>query len=792
MRPFPHLTDRARHSLTVEAALVQTLYAALSSLFVGALAAAALAGLIYWQSGETLFAILALALLLVGGGRAALAVSFRLRPPRDWPTRDAVRRARRAYVAGAWAFTMLLGLLGFYTIMLSDDLGGPLVICTFIAGYTAAITGRNAASIPSVLGQNLFSLLPVVAAALFQGGTAYTTLAILLLLLVYSATEIALALNRTAVRALVHGEENAALAARLDEQNATLRQREQELASQNQLFGAALANMPHGLCMFDARGRLLVANDRVVELLGLPQLARGMSARRLIALALDFGHDAGRTLADMRAEYRTRLAGGDRSRMLSVLSNGRLLGLSFRAAEHGGAVVIFEDVTEEKQAEARIAHLASHDPLTDLPNRVMFRDSVRRALAAGGGAGGLAVFCLDLDGFKSVNDTLGHPAGDALLRMVSRRLREDLDATATVGRLGGDEFAVLVTRSGDREEIDACAARLVGRVAEAYDLDGHQVVIGTSIGIALSPADGVDPDTLIKRADLALYRAKAEGRGTHRFFEVGMDSQLLERRLMELELRRAVETGAFELFYQPIVALEAGAPSGFEALIRWRHPDRGLLLPDDFMPTAEKTGLIAPLGEWVLRTACAEAARWPEPLKVAVNLSPAQFRGKALLATVVSALAASGLPAERLELEIAESVLLVDSEASLARLNQLRAIGVRIAMVDFGTGYSSLGYLRSFPFDKIKIDRSLVGPGGHAGESEAVLRALVGLGRSLGMTTTAEGVETAEQLERVRAEGCTEVQGYWVGEPLPAGSLVAQWPTLRTRPSGRGARRARG
>jgi predicted signal transduction protein with EAL and GGDEF domain len=366
-----------------------------------------------------------------------------------------------------------------------------------------------------------------------------------------------------------------------------------------------------------------------------------------------------------------------------------------------------------------------------------------------------------------------------------------VSASATVARLGGDEFAILLPDMGERDAVDSCAAQLVERIAEPYEVEGHRVTVGTSIGIALAPADGVDPDTLAKRADLALYRAKADGRGTHRFFVSGMDGELLERRLMELDLRQAVEQGAFELLYQPILAVQAGAASGFEALIRWRHPERGLLAPEAFLPVAEKAGLIDAIGDWVLRTACAEAAGWPEPLKVAINLSTAQFRSKALLPTVVSALAASGLPAQRLELEIGESVLLVDSEASLARLNSLRAIGVRIAMVDFGTGYSALGHLRSFPFDKIKIDRDFV-RGGHGGESEAVLRALVGLGRSLGMTTTAEGVETAEQLEWVMAEGCTEVQGYWVGEPLPAGSLTASWENLRTPVAAGSSRRAAG
>jgi diguanylate cyclase (GGDEF)-like protein len=515
---------------------VRTLYGALSSLFVGVATASGLAWLIYRQSGEPVFATIAFALLAVGAARAALAIRFRMKPPADWPCREAIRRTALVYAIGAWAFTSLIGLLGFLTILLGRDLAGPLLICTFVTGYTAAVTGRNSASLPVVVGQNIGCLLPVAIAALVRGDIVHLWLALLMVLLFYSATEIALQLHRTAVAALVRGEENAALATRLDDQNAVLREREQDLARQNGLFSAALENMPHGLSMFDARGRLLVANDRVIELLGLPadRILPGLSARRFAALALALGHDSGRSLAEIRREYRTRLAGGDHSRMLSVLANGRIVGLSFRAAADGGAVVIFEDVTEEKRAESRIAHLASHDALTGLANRMLFRDAVTRALARENP--GLALFCLDLDGFKAVNDSFGHPAGDHLLQLVSRRLTDSAGEEALVARLGGDEFALIVT-ADDRDAAAASAERLVARVAEPYYIDGQRVVIGTSIGIAIAPADG--PDALIKQADLALYRAKSEGRGTHRFFEPEM-----ERRHFALPGRNAGRRGA--------------------------------------------------------------------------------------------------------------------------------------------------------------------------------------------------------------------------------------------------------
>jgi len=341
----------------------------------------------------------------------------------------------------------------------------------------------------------------------------------------------------------------------------------------------------------------------------------------------------------------------------------------------------------------------------------------------------------------------------------------------TIARLGGDEFAVLQVASGAREAGEL-ARRLVAAIGEPFEVEGHQLNVGTSIGIALSPQDSDDPDGLLRNADLALYRAKADGRGTHRFFEPAMNDRAQARRALELDLREALGRGEIELHYQPQVGLASGRIAGFEALARWRHPTRGMVSPADFIPLAEEIGLIAPIGEWVLRQACAQAATWPGEVKVAVNLSPAQFRSANLVGVVVGALAASGLPARRLELEITETVLLERSEANVATLHRLRALGVRVALDDFGTGYSSLGYLRSFPFDKIKIDRSFVKELTESSDCLAIVRAVAGLGASLGICTTAEGVETQEQLERVRAEGCTEAQGFLISKPGPAGDIA--------------------
>jgi len=426
-----------------------------------------------------------------------------------------------------------------------------------------------------------------------------------------------------------------------------------------------------------------------------------------------------------------------------------------------------------QELERRLEHMAHHDALTDLPNRLRLRQAMERELSRVQRGECIAVLCLDLDHFKSVNDTLGHPVGDRLLETVAERLRQSVRETDVVARVGGDEFAIVQVSGDQPRGAIILADRLIAAPSKPLDLDGHQVVVGTSVGIALAPLDGLETDQLIKNADMALYRAKADGRGVFRFFEPEMDARMQSRRTLELDLRRALAEGEFELYYQPLVNVASNAISGFEALLRWNHTTRGLVPPSEFIPVAAEMGLIVPLGETILQQACLEAAGWPDDIKVAVNLSPVQFKSKTLALAVTSALASSGLSPHRLELEITEGVLLQDSEATLATLHQLRALGVRISMDDFGTGYSSLSYLRSFPFDKIKIDQSFVrGMSSGQNDSVAIIRAVTGLGRNLGMATTAEGVETLEQLGHLRQEGCTEVQGYLFSRPLPARDVL--------------------
>jgi diguanylate cyclase (GGDEF)-like protein len=453
---------------------------------------------------------------------------------------------------------------------------------------------------------------------------------------------------------------------------------------------------------------------------------------------------------------------------IHVLTFGRRVAFDGR----DGYLVAIVDITERRRAEARIAHMAHHDGLTNLPNRDFYQDRLRQALERSkGGNKRVAVLCVDLDLFKNVNDAFGHPMGDRLLKAVAERLKAEVRGDNLVARLGGDEFAIVLACDVSPNEVSDFSDRLIRTLSARYDIDGSELVVGASIGIALSPGDGESCEELMRNADMALYRAKSDGGGVHRFFEREMDRQAQKRRDMERDLRSAFANGEFELHYQPLVDIAADQISGFESLLRWHHPEKGMISPADFIPVAEDIGLIVALGEWVLREACTEAAKWPADIKIAVNLSPVQFRSRNLVQAVISALAHSGLSPLRLELEITESVFLAETEANLAILHQLRGLGVSISMDDFGTGYSSLSYLRSFPFDKIKIDRSFVKDLTERSDCVAIVRAISSLGRSLNITTTAEGVETIDQLDWLRAEGCNQVQGFLFSAARPAAEI---------------------
>jgi diguanylate cyclase (GGDEF)-like protein len=547
---------------------------------------------------------------------------------------------------------------------------------------------------------------------------------------------------------------------------------EAEIRTQFERLNAAINNMPQGLCMYDNEQKLIICNKRYAEIYGI-DAAYTKPGTPLRAILED--HVAKGASPENIEQYVDQRLAAVAARKpfyhVNELRDGHVIAISHQPMSNGGSVATHEDITARRQAEAKIAYMAHHDALTGLPNRVSFHAKMEEALHRVARGAPFAVLCLDLDHFKSVNDTLGHPIGDVLLQAVAGRIRTCVRPTDTVARLGGDEFAIVQTSSEQPVGATALSQRLIKELGEPFEILGHQVVIGVSVGISVAPSDGSDPDQLLKNADMALYRAKEDGRAAFRFFETDMDTRMQHRRALELDLREAVALGQFELHYQPVVSLQNRRIVSFEALLRWPHPERGLVPPAEFIPLAEEIGLISTISAWVLKEACAEAMKWPGNITVAVNLSPMQFKNTAVLLDVAAALGASGLPASRLELEITEAALLQDTDTTLSMLNHLRELGVHIAMDDFGTGYSSLGYLRKFPFDRIKIDRSFIRDLSERADSVAIVRAVAGIGSTLGISTTAEGVETEQQLLRLKDEGCTEVQGYLFSAPRPARDL---------------------
>jgi diguanylate cyclase (GGDEF)-like protein len=557
---------------------------------------------------------------------------------------------------------------------------------------------------------------------------------------------------------------------RLHHQHELLKEQQGRLREQNMQLDAALNNIVQGLAMFDAEHRLVLCNRRYAEIYGLgpDEVRPGTTLQEIIEHRISKGLQSEMSPEEIIDSMLGRRSDTHFGEFYSHLSDGRCVAITVQPMANGGTVTTHQDITEQRRSEAKIAHMALHDALTGLPNRALLNERLEHALSRLKRDEVIATHLLDLDQFKNVNDSLGHSVGDKLLEMVAERLRGLVRDADTIARMGGDEFAIVQVGIGYPSDATLLAQRVIEAVGQPYEIDGHQVIVGTSAGIAIGPADGSSPEALLRNADLALYRAKSGGRGTLCFFEPEMDAQMQARRAMESDLREALLRSEFELHYQPIVNLKSNEISGFEALIRWPHPERGLVSPNTFIPLAEEIGLIVPLGEWVLRTACATAAGWPDHMTLCVNLSPVQFKTRGLVQVVIGALATSGLPPHRLELEITETVLLAETAATLAILHQLRGLGVRIAMDDFGTGYSSLSYLQKFPFDRIKIDRSFVKGVASDFGSLSIVRAVAALASGIGMAMTAEGVETQEQLDTVKSAGCTEVQGFLFSQALPA------------------------
>jgi diguanylate cyclase (GGDEF)-like protein len=538
---------------------------------------------------------------------------------------------------------------------------------------------------------------------------------------------------------------------------------------EEQLLQTVLNNMSQGVLMFDSETRLIFCNQRYVELYGLsPEVVKaGCLLRDLLKHRIEAGTFAG-DIDEYIARLKDGIAEGKTFNHVANLPDGRAFSVVNKPLIGGGWLATHEDITERQRSEDRIAHMARHDALTDLPNRVLLLEQLNHEIKRVKRGECLAVLCLDLDQFKSVNDALGHHIGDELLKLVGDRLRGCTRELDIVARMGGDEFAIIMTQMEQAADAATLSKRIRDSVIKPYQIEGHQIVTDISIGISVAPMDAVESNELLRNADMALYDAKGDGRGTFRFFEPEMNTRMKARRELEMDLRKALASEQFELHYQPLVVLETNEVNGFEALLRWNHPTRGLISPADFIPIAEETGLIVPLGEWVLKAACTEAVEWPDHIKVAVNLSPAQLNCRNLVSMVTAALNDTGMPAHKLQLEITETVLLQNTFTTLATLHELRKMGVQIALDDFGTGYSSLSYLRSFPFDKIKIDRSFIQDLSNGAEPLAIVNAVAGLAKCLNMTSTAEGVETQQQMDVLQSIGCTEMQGYLFSHARPA------------------------
>jgi diguanylate cyclase (GGDEF)-like protein len=662
------------------------------------------------------------------------------------------------YVLVSIALGVLFGMLALKVAVRRDDIRTTLAAAALL---TAAIVSHHFTAMGAV----------VIVADPARTIDAFSM----------SPTALALAIAGVAVAilgmSLIGAVSDRRLAVRTDhfvrDRRQLIEQSEEMLREQHLRLSTAIGNMSQGLLMFDAEGRLLMCNDRYIEMYRLARdvVKPGCTFDQLLEIRKANGTFPAGTEA-YRNELNAALARGKSYEKILELGDGRTVALVHQPMPGGGWVATDEDVTERRHAEKQIAYMAHHDLLTDLPNRAAFTERFAAVLDHAAASGGsFAVLCIDLDRFKEVNDVFGHSVGDGLLREVSRLLR-GAAGDAFLARLGGDEFTVIVAEGAQPATAERMAEALQAAVAEDAVIEDHRLHVCLSIGVAIFPTDGNAAATILANADAALYRAKAEGRGTIRFFEADMDERLRERRALQHDLRSAIERGQLSLHYQPQVRMD-GTPIGFEALVRWNHPVHGTVAPGSFIPLAEESGTIIPIGQWILREACREAASWPRPLQIAVNLSPVQFQHGDLPGVVHSVLLETGLAAGRLELEITEGVLIGDFSRAVSILRRLKALGVRIAMDDFGTGYSSLSYLQSFPFDKIKIDQAFISNLDRNMQSTAIVRAVIGLGHGLSLPVSAEGVETEEQMNILLREACDEVQGFLFGRPQPIETYAA-------------------
>ncbi len=731
--------------------LVDSLYQEGRTLFVGTIFVTASVFVTYWKTGDILLFYCALAIILVACIRGALMRAYS-RARANVTSAEIAKRWEYRYSTAASASVALLGIWCFLSFSRTHDAFAELVSFSMTGAYVAGIFGRNFANARFVAIQIICAWAPMTAVLLLYGTWFHWIFAGLLVPSFLGIKFIADRWRRTLLDAVITSHNMSLLAKRFD---------------------TALNNMPHGLCMFDAKRRVVVTNQKLKQQVGLAAdfELKGLAVREVVEAIIKTGLLSETSAQSMVDHLEARLAHIDDSAFSLDLLNGRTLEFTVQPMENGGMVVLIEDITERKIAEAKINHLARFDALTGLPNRTVLRDRMERALNEWRADNMCAIHFIDLDQFKQVNDTLGHTRGDMLLEAVAERLKNTIRDADVISRFGGDEFVILQAPIKSLEQGEALATRVLNALAGTYDLEGHKVVVTATIGIAVAKSR-IDPEQLLRNADIALYQAKADGRGTFRWFEAKMEASAQARRALELDLRSATESEAFELYYQPIFNLKTRRIETCEALLRWPHHERGMVSPAEFIPVAEEMGLIVEIGNQALYKACLECRRWPGDTAVAVNLSSIQFDRSNVPALVRETLAATNLPAHRLEIEITESTLLQNTRRTRADLDQLAEAGVNISLDDFGTAYSSLSYLHSFPFHKVKIDQSFLQDLNDDERRITLLRGMTRLSAQLGLRVVVEGVETEEQLELLAAEeSIDEVQGYLLCRPMPAADL---------------------
>jgi diguanylate cyclase (GGDEF)-like protein len=746
----------------VYGAVIDDLYAPLFSLIAGATTTVLVGSIAAWRTGNSALAALTICTALVTAIRILTVAAYRKRRRAD-PGNDInlLHRFERRYAIGAIVYAGLLGLTALVAYVFTDDPVSFLLITANLVGYSAGATGRNSCRPYIAISQNVLLLVPIAIGTALRLQPAYGVMSLITLLYLFSSIEIVRYLGANRLRLLLTTREKAGLA--------------RSLAEQNVLFDAALNNMALGLCMFDAEHRLRIANQRFSEIFRIApnKLPPGTPMSEVMALARTSDNNPAHAAAAQQS-----LLQDSTTPVVTTLADGRTISISHRPMPNGGIVATFEDVTEQRRVEAHARFLATHDNLTGLPNRVVFGQELNAAVELGRRDGRhCAVLFVDLDRFKIINDTLGHLAGDTLLIEIAGRISQCVGAQDLVARIGGDEFVILLRQVADGDQIANLARRILATVVRPLTLNGQECRVTASIGASLFPSDADDEVTLTKNAEAAMYAAKEAGRNTFLLHSEEIKTQSIERLMLETGLRRALERNEFVLHYQPKRNLKGDGISGVEALLRWQHPDLGLLQPNQFVPLAEETGLIVPIGRWVLATACAQNMQWQRgglpPIRVAVNLSPRQFVDPNLLNDIRNALGDSGMPPSLLELEITESMVMQDLARTVRLLQEIKDLGITLAIDDFGTGYSSMAMVRELPIDALKIDRSFVREVAGDAEGRAIINAIIALGHALDLIVVAEGVETREQEAFLREQKCDEEQGFFISVPLPANEFAA-------------------